>query len=79
MQAKLQGLASTPTLILLSGAEEYLAPSLTDYPALGQRMVNAAGGKNAKLVVVEGGKHGLEGHEEEAVGHMIEFIKTLDA
>lgn len=111
--APLRGL---PTLVLLSGAEEYVPPSI-DYTALGRRLAQVRGagcwgapaadrllvplqaelpprlqrssiptlvftlpqaiGPSARLEVVEGAPHALNGKEEEGAAAIAGFIASL--
>ena len=64
-----------PTLVLLSGAEEYIPPDL-DYPAVGQRLVQAIGG-SARLEVIECAPHALNGKEEEGAAAIADFVVLL--
>lgn len=75
-QEALQGLHGVPTLIALSGSDEYVPAGPVEYAALGERMA-AAIGPSARLVVIPGGKHSLTGQEEEIVTAVAEFITKL--
>jgi pimeloyl-ACP methyl ester carboxylesterase len=75
LHEKLAGLRGVPTLLLLSGADEYV-PANADYMGLGKRMQRAIG-HSAQLVVMPGGLHNLKGQESEAAQHIAEFIATL--
>ena len=75
LREKLGGLAGLPTLLLLSGADECVPPSV-DYPALGDRMA-AAIGSSARAEVVEGGKHSLGDTVEEAAERIAAFVGSI--
>lgn len=68
-------MAGLPTLLLLSGADEYV-PSGIDYRALGKRL-QAAVGPSAQLAVIESGTHALSGSEEQAADEIVTFVKAL--
>lgn len=68
-------MAGLPTLLLLSGADEYV-PLGVDYMGLGRRL-QAAMGPAARLSVIEGGLHALAGHEEEVASEIATFLQTL--
>eukprot|EP00803_Ostreobium_quekettii_P001668 evm.model.scf_2612.2 EVM.evm.TU.scf_2612.2 scf_2612:17594-20865(-) len=65
-----------PCLIVMSGSDEFV-PDYVDKQKLGQRFVESIGDSGAELVVVEGARHGMEGHEEKATGLLTQFIKEL--
>ncbi|GAB4820752.1 hypothetical protein N2152v2_007798 [Parachlorella kessleri] len=75
LKARLFGVSGLPTLLLLSGADEYVPPDV-DYKALGRRL-QAAVGASARLSVVEGGLHALGGHEQQAVDEITAFLRSL--
>jgi pimeloyl-ACP methyl ester carboxylesterase len=75
VQAQLGWARKWPCLVMVSGSEEYVPPDV-DVASLGQRLA-AAIGSSAKLVVVDGAPHSLEGHEEEAVAAIIDFLAGL--
>lgn len=62
-------------LILQSGADEYVPPSV-DVPALAARMASAAG-PCVSYKVVEGAKHAMDGREGEAAAIISSFVSTL--
>ena len=67
-----------PTLVLLSGEEEYIPGGLDDRAAVGGRLAQAIG-PTARLQVVEGASHALNGREEEGAGAIADFIASLPA
>lgn len=79
-QELLSGLRGTPTLVLLSGGDEYVPPGV-DYSRLGARLVAALGGTplGARLRVLPGAPHALAGHEADGVAQMVEFCAELVA
>lgn len=76
MQQIFEPLRGLPTLVLQSGADEYI-PQPPDPRALGRRIADAIGG-SAALHVVQGGRHALEGHVEEAVEAIGGFLASLE-
>ncbi|PSC72892.1 UPF0613 -like [Micractinium conductrix] len=64
-----------PTLVLLSGAEECVA-SQDEYRAQGQRIVQAIGA-GARLRIVKGAAHALNGKEEEGSAAITACVATL--
>jgi pimeloyl-ACP methyl ester carboxylesterase len=75
LKERLSGLRSVPTLVMLSGQDEFV-PERVDYEDLGRRIA-AAIGPSATLHVVEGAVHALHGKEEEAVELIAEFAGKL--
>ena len=75
MQEKFAGMAGLPTLLLLSGADEYVPPTV-DYRGLGKRL-QAAVGPTAQFSVVEGGTHALAGSEDLAAEAIATFVRAL--
>ena len=72
LQAALRGLQGVPTLVALSGADEYV-PQSVDYAALGARLA-AAIGPSAELVVVPGAGHSCKGREDEITAAVAAFV-----
>ncbi|QDZ23332.1 alpha/beta-hydrolase [Chloropicon primus] len=65
-----------PTLVLQSGADEYIPHSEVD--AVGQaKRLAAAMGSRARSIVIEGGSHALEDHTDEAVSTIKSFIMEV--
>ena len=75
LSEKLHGLQGVPTLLLLSGSDEYV-PEHVDYVMLGGRMAKAIG-PSARLAVIEGGNHGLSEHAQEGADAVSGFVKGL--
>ncbi|KAL4457642.1 hypothetical protein ABPG75_012507 [Micractinium tetrahymenae] len=70
-------MAGLPTLLLLSGAEEYIPEGTAEqYRAMGARLAEAIG-SSARLEVVEGALHALNGKEEEGAGAIARFVAAL--
>lgn len=65
-----------PTLVLLSGEEEYIPAGLDYRAAVGDRLVQAIG-SSARLQVVEGASHALGGREEDGAAAIADFIAVL--
>lgn len=65
-----------PCLVLVSGADETI-PDTVDVPAHAARLEKAVG-SSAHAVVVPGAPHALEGHEEEGIRHVLEFLTRCD-
>lgn len=74
LQEKLSGLKALPVLVLASGADEYV-PSAPTYLAAMERLAGAMGG--ARLETIDGAQHALGGHEEQAVGLVVDFLAGL--
>lgn len=72
---KLQGLQGVPTLLMLSGSDEYVPPHV-DYLALGNRMAKAIG-PSARVAVVVGGNHGLSEHAQDGADLVAGFVNDL--
>ena len=66
-----------PALVLLSGEEEYV-PAGLDYRAVGRRLVQAMGPR-ARMEVVEGARHALNGREEEGAEAIACFVTAAFA
>lgn len=67
----------TPTLVMLSGADEYMPKSvLIEAGSLAERLA-AAMGATASHVVIPSAKHALEGAEDLGVKAMMDFINRL--
>ncbi len=75
LQEKFAAMAGLPTLLLLSGADEYVPPTV-HYSGLGSRL-QAAIGPSATLSVIEGANHALNGFEERAAEEIAAFLKPL--
>jgi len=75
LQKALCGVAGVPTLLLLSGSDDYVHP-LVNYPALGERLA-AAIGPSARLHIVPRGNHSLDSHPEEAAELISDFVSSL--
>lgn len=75
LQAIYAPLAGLPTLLLLSGAEEYLPPGL-DYRAVGRRLAQAIG-PSAVVETMEGAPHNMGGKEEEGARLIADFVASL--
>ncbi|GMH32566.1 hypothetical protein BSKO_00400 [Bryopsis sp. KO-2023] len=71
----LQHMKSTRSLVLVSGKEEYV-PEWVNVVDLGGRIAQAMG-PNAILKVVDDAVHNLQGHEQQGVTIMAEFIRSL--
>lgn len=70
-------MAGLPTLVLLSGDEEYIPPgSAPEYRSMGARLAQAIG-SSARLEVVEGALHALNGREEEGAEAIARFVADL--
>lgn len=71
-----RGILDTPTLWLFSGQDEFV-PSGVDKQALrsmyDKLLLHAA----SRCMIVEGAPHSLTGFEDQAVGHMIDFIQRI--
>jgi pimeloyl-ACP methyl ester carboxylesterase len=76
VQAKLGKLANTPTLSMFGGADECVPPAISAH-ALQDRMAAVLSHPLSQAHVIEGAGHSLEGHEQEAVNVMIDFVKSV--
>ena len=65
-----------PTLVMMSGADEYIPHATVDAGRLAQRLANAMGTEST-AIVVEGGNHALDDHVDEAVASMKAFIAKV--
>jgi pimeloyl-ACP methyl ester carboxylesterase len=76
VQEAVRGILDTPTLWLFSGQDEFV-PSGVDKQALrsmyDKLLLHAA----SRCMIVEGAPHSLTGFEDQAVGHMIDFIQRI--
>lgn len=77
LSALLGHLAPLPTLVIASGADEYVPPGV-DRAGLGERIA-AAIGPSATSACIPGGLHALVGKEEEAVEHISSFCFDVAA
>ncbi|KAI7838132.1 hypothetical protein COHA_008063 [Chlorella ohadii] len=68
-------LRGLPSLLLLSGADQYVPPGV-DYPAVGRRLAQAIG-PSAQLQTVEGALHAMDGKEEEGAAAIADFVAAL--
>ena len=76
-QAKLRHMDGTPTLVMLSGADEYVPQHVLEGAVpLAQRLAEALG-PTATAVVVPGARHALEGAQEAGLKGMTDFIFQL--
>ena len=75
LREALGGLRGVPTLVALSGADEYVPPSV-DYAALGARLA-AAIGPSAELLVVPGAGHSCRGKEDEITAAVGAFVSSI--
>lgn len=77
LEALLWPLNLQPCLLLISGADQYV-PAHVDQRKQATRMAAAIGAKGygqaVEVKVIEGGKHGLEGHEQEAADAVADFV-----
>lgn len=76
LSERLHSLHDIPTLVLMSGSDEYQVPYGIAPQVMGARIAQAAGSK-ARLAVIEGGSHDLGEHPVEACKEIITFIKSL--
>ena len=67
----------TPTLVMLSGADEYVPPRILEAAHDTASRLAAAMGQSAKGMVVENARHALDGAEEAGVAAMAEFFQGL--
>lgn len=67
----------TPTLVMLSGADEYVPPRLLEAAHdIASRLAGAMG-PSAKGMVVPNAKHAMDGAEEAGIAAMAEFVQGL--
>lgn len=67
----------TPTLVMLSGVDDYVPPHvLAGAELLAQRLAEALG-PTASAVVVPGARHALKGAQEAGLKAMTDFIFQL--
>ena len=78
VQAKLGRLADIPTLSLFGGADECV-PAAIGAHALRDRLAAVLRHPLSQARVIEGAGHALEGHEEEAISIMVEFVKAISS
>ena len=71
----LQPTGSSPCLVLLSGADQYVPPGL-DAPLMAKRLTTAIG-PSSRCQVIPGALHALDGMEEEAAGIIAGFVSSL--
>ena len=67
----------TPTLVMLSGADEYVPPHILEAAHDIAARLAGAMGPSAKGLVVPKAKHALDGAEEAGIAAMVEFIQGL--
>jgi pimeloyl-ACP methyl ester carboxylesterase len=76
MQAKLGRLAEVPTLSLFGGADECVPPAISAHD-LRDRFATVLTHPLSQSHVIEGAGHSLDGHEQEAVSIMVEFVNSI--
>ena len=76
LQEKLGRLAEVPTLSLFGGSDEYV-PKSVDAHELRDKFAAVLTHPLSRAEVIEGAGHSLDGHEEEAVATMVDFITSL--
>ena len=67
----------TPTLVMISGADEYVPPHLLAAAHDVAARLAAAMGTTARALVIQDAKHALDGAEEVGVSAMSEFMQRL--
>ena len=67
----------TPTLVMLSGADEYVSPRILGAARDVASRLAAAMGSSAKGMVVENAKHALDGAEEAGIAAMVQFFQSV--
>ena len=73
-QVQLGRMDGTPTLVLISGNDEYVPEDVrTNAESLAQRLALAMG-CTARAMVLAGAKHALQGAEEAGVSAMTQFL-----
>lgn len=72
----LAGLRGVPTLVMMSGADEYQVP--LEPEVMGLRIAKAIG-DTGKHLVIDGGNHDLSNKAEKACKEIMNFITCLDA
>lgn len=75
MQTILGGCSCVPSLVLVSGADEYM-PEHVDRHRLAQRLSQAMS-PNSRGCVLNGGKHNLAGSEDQLISHILEFLEDI--
>ena len=66
-----------PTLVMLSGADEYVPTHILAAAPDNAAALAAAMGPTARGLVVPDAKHALEGAEDAGLAEMIEFVQGL--
>lgn len=68
----------TPTLVMLSGADEYVPSHVLEGAELLSHRLAFALGPTASAVVIPGAKHAMDGAQEAGLEAMTHFIYQLD-
>ena len=76
VQAKLARLAELPTLSLFGGADECVPPAISAHD-LRDKLAAVLTHPLSQCHVIEGAGHALDGHEDEAVSIMVDFVKSV--
>ena len=76
-QAKLRHMDGTPTLVMLSGADEYVPPYVREGAKCLAEGLAESLGPTATAVVIPGARHALEGAQEAGIKAMADFIFQL--
>jgi pimeloyl-ACP methyl ester carboxylesterase len=76
VQATLGRLAEIPTLSLFGGADECVPPTINAHD-LRDKFAAVLTHPQSQSCVIKDAGHALDGHEQEAVSIMVEFVKTI--